>query len=571
MLGGSSPSPSPSPSSSSPGSGSLDVLGQAASLLAEWARDGVDTPVEEALGVFGRALDADRVYIFEHQPGKRLSNTHEWCAPGIEPMIGILQDLPAEDFSWSDAAFRRGEVLHLDVDSLPPEAEGERATLEEQGVRTLVLAPIGRGDALRGFIGVDAVRERRDWSGEPIAVLRWIAELLDIALGQREHRQARTRAEELLRRFADQAAEAIFLYDAAVSRGVYANRAFEALIGVDRGAWLADWRGSLEGIYSAGDLAAIDAAVELIRGGDWRRLLDERGCIFRGEQHLRVGGEDRWLFTTMFPLLGADGALTAFGAISEDITERRRLVAELDHARVRAEEANRAKSRFLARVSHELLNPLHALLGFTELLHGIEGMPEDAGVFVDHVEGAGRRLSATVGDLLDLSKVESGELRVVLEQVDVVGVARDAATMMAGAADAAEVTIVLDAPERIEAWTDGHRLQQILLNLVSNAVKYNRPGGSVAVVLEGRADHVAVTVADTGRGIEPEMLSRVFEPFERLGAETTTTPGTGLGLAIVDATARVLGIDVSMASTPGEGTTVRLLIPVRPGGAPIDA
>jgi PAS domain S-box-containing protein len=549
---------------------SLDVLGQAASLLAEWARDGVDTPVDEALGVFGRSLDADRVYIFEYLPGNRLTNTHEWCAPGVDPMIDMLQDLDADDFAWSEAGFRRGEVLHLDVEELPPEAEAERATLLEQGVRTLVLAPIGRGDALRGFIGVDAVRERRDWSGEPIAVLRWIAELLDTALGQREHRQARTRAEELLRHFADQSSEAIFLYDAGVTRGVYANRAFEDLTGVTRAAWLADWRGSLDGTYSADDRAGIDAAVELIRAGEWRRLLDDRGCIFRGEQHLRVRGEDRWLFTTMFPLLGRDGELTAFGAISEDITERRRLVAELDHARVRAEEANRAKSRFLARVSHELLNPLHAMLGFTELLQGMDGMPEDAGVFVDHVDGAGRRLAATVGDLLDLSKVESGELRVVLQQVDVVGLAQDAANMMSGSADAAEVSIVLDHPERVEAWTDGHRLQQILLNLVSNAVKYNRPGGSVAVVVEGRPDHVAVTVADTGRGIEAEQLSRVFDPFERLGAETTSTPGTGLGLAIVDATARVLGIDVDIESTPGQGTTVRLRIPVRPGGEPIE-
>ncbi len=558
-------------SSTAHGSGSLDVLGQAASLLAEWARDGVDTPVEEALGVLGRALDADRVYIFEHQPGKRLSNTHEWCAPGIDSMIDILQDLPADDFSWSEAAFRRGEVLHLDVATLPPEAEAERASLEEQGIQTLVLAPIGRGDALRGFVGADAVRVRRDWSGEPLAVLRWIAELIDVALGQREHRRARTRAEELIRRFADQASEAIFLYDATVTRGVYANPAFEALTGVARSDWLADWRRSLIGTFSADDLAAIDAAVALVRAGEWRSLLDERGCIFRGEQHLRVHGEDRWLFTTMFPVLGSDDAPAGFGAISEDITERRRLVAELDHARVRAEEANRAKSRFLARVSHELLNPLHAMLGFTELLRGLGGMPQEAAVFVDHVEGAGRRLSATVGDLLDLSKVESGELRVVFEPVDVVGLASEVAAMMVGAADAAGVSILLDLPERVDAWTDGHRLQQILLNLVSNAVKYNRPGGSVAVVVEGRVDHVAVTVADTGQGIDPDRLTSVFEPFERLGAETTTTPGTGLGLAIVDATARVLGIDVGIESTPGQGTTVRLRLPVPPVGAPVDA
>jgi PAS domain S-box-containing protein len=558
-------------SSTPSGSGSLDVLGQAASLLAEWARDGVDTPVEEALGVLGRALGADRVYIFEHQPGKRLSNTHEWCAPGIDPMIGILQDLPADDFSWSEAAFRRGEVLHLDVDELPPEAAAERATLEEQGILTLVLAPIGRGDVLRGFIGADAVRQHRDWSGEPIAVLRWIAELLDIALGQREHRRARSRAEELLRRFADQASEAIFLYDATVSRGVYANPAFETVTGVARSDWLADWRRSLTGTFSPDDLAAIDAAADLVRAGAWRSLLDERGCIFRGEQHLRVHGEDRWLFTTMFPVVGTDDEPVGFGAMSEDITERRRLVAELDHARVRAEEANRAKSRFLARVSHELLNPLHAMLGFTELLRDMEGMPREAATFVEHVDGAGRRLSATVGDLLDLSKVESGELRVVLDQVDVVGLAKEAANMMAGAADVASVSIVLDVPERCDVRSDGLRLQQILLNLVSNAVKYNRPGGSVAVVVEGHADHVAVTVADTGRGIDPERLSSVFDPFERLGAETTTTPGTGLGLAIVDATARVLGIEVGIESTPGQGTTVRLRVPVPSSGAPIEA
>jgi signal transduction histidine kinase len=322
-------------------------------------------------------------------------------------MIELLQDLDAAEFSWSYDTLHRGEVLLIDVGSLPEAAAAEREILEAQGILTLLLVPVGGPGEMRGFVGFDAVGEPRDWAGDPVSVLRWFAHLLDATLGRLADRRARRAAEEQLRRLADQSSAAIFLYDAAVTHGLYANPAFERLLGVDRDDWTLDWRHAVATALSAADLAALDWVVDEIRADRWRELLDEQGCIFRGEQ--QVGAGDRWVFTSVFPILDADGSLYGFGAVSEDTTDRKRLEADLVAAVDRAETANAAKSRFLSRVSHELLNPLHALAGFTELLGGVPDLPPQAASFIGHVDHAGRRLSATVRDLLDLSRIEGGE------------------------------------------------------------------------------------------------------------------------------------------------------------------
>jgi signal transduction histidine kinase len=150
---------------------------------------------------------------------------------------------------------------------------------------------------------------------------------------------------------------------------------------------------------------------------------------------------------------------------------------------------------------------------------------------------------------------------VTLGPVDVAGAVRDVQALSAGLAAEAGVSVLAAVPPSAVAWTDADRIEQVLLNLLSNAVKYNRPGGSVEVRVEAGAEAVRVTVADTGRGIDPDDLARAFDPFERLGAERTAVPGTGLGLAIVASVARALSVRIDIDSTPGVGTTVVLRIP----------
>jgi signal transduction histidine kinase/ActR/RegA family two-component response regulator/HPt (histidine-containing phosphotransfer) domain-containing protein len=231
-------------------------------------------------------------------------------------------------------------------------------------------------------------------------------------------------------------------------------------------------------------------------------------------------------------------------------------------ARLEAERLNLAKSGFLSRVSHELRTPLNAILGFGQLLERDlveQGERETLG----HMLGAGRHLLAIVDDLLDLSRMESGELRLSLEPVQVSDAISEAKSLISPAATTAAVGI-RQRPVNVDLYVraDRQRLIQVLLNLVSNAVKYNRRGGNV-VISAGRIEGsmVRVEVSDTGSGISEEAIARLFTPFERLDAASRGIEGTGLGLALARGLVESMGGKLVLSSEQGVGTTVSFELP----------
>ena len=248
-------------------------------------------------------------------------------------------------------------------------------------------------------------------------------------------------------------------------------------------------------------------------------------------------------------------------------------------AQLEAERLNLAKSGFLSRVSHELRTPLNAILGFGQLLDRDlveQGERETLGQML----GAGKHLLAIVDDLLDLSRIESGELRLSLEPVQVADVLAEAKALIGPAATTAAVG-VRQRPVNVSLYVqaDRQRLIQVLLNLVSNAVKYNRRGGNV-VISAGRNDSgtVRIEVSDTGNGISKEAISRLFTPFERLDAASRGIEGTGLGLALARGLVEAMGGELVLSSEEGVGTTVAFELPVSSAGelatprpAPVDS
>ena len=242
-----------------------------------------------------------------------------------------------------------------------------------------------------------------------------------------------------------------------------------------------------------------------------------------------------------------------------------------------AEAATEAKSEFLTRLSHELRTPLNAILGFAQLLQmdeqppgGTEPDEQPPGVadrvrYVGYIEQGGRHLLALINEELDIARVESGRLRLSIEPVEVREVVAAVLVLTAPLAARGQVTLSPTVPAVFTAWVQADRqgLQQVLLNLVSNAIKYNRRGGQVWLDCGGGAepDRVRVSVRDTGRGIAPADLPRLFQPFERLDAAATGIEGSGLGLALsrrlVEAMGGVIGVD----STPGSGSTFWVDLP----------
>jgi signal transduction histidine kinase/ActR/RegA family two-component response regulator len=250
--------------------------------------------------------------------------------------------------------------------------------------------------------------------------------------------------------------------------------------------------------------------------------------------------------------------------LEQRVEERTR---QLSDATAEADHANQAKSEFLSRMSHELRTPLNAILGFAQLLQMDDGLSGRQSESVEHILRAGRHLLGLINEVLEISRIEAGRLQLSLEPVPVRETLAQAMQLVQPAAKAAEVSLQADPmEEQLHVLADRQRLQQVFLNLLSNAIKYNRPSGTVHVTCERRDDgRLRIAVRDTGVGITPDKLARLFTPFDRLGAEASGVEGTGLGLALSKSLIEAMGGTVHVESTPGTGSTFSAELAVVPG------
>jgi PAS domain S-box-containing protein len=245
------------------------------------------------------------------------------------------------------------------------------------------------------------------------------------------------------------------------------------------------------------------------------------------------------------------------------VFDRNRAVADLEQAKGAAEAANRAKSEFLSRMSHELRTPLNAVLGFGQLLE--MGSPTSRQrQQVEQILKGGRHLLELINEILDLARIEAGKLQLSLEPVAVGQVCAEVCDLIRPLAERHDVRVEAPCDQAMDVHVraDSQRLKQVLLNLLANGVKYNRPLGSVSLTWEELSEvRVRLLVRDTGPGIASEKRRRLFVPFDRLGAETGAVEGTGLGLVISKRLTEAMGGTLDLASTVGLGTTVSVELP----------
>jgi CheY-like chemotaxis protein len=261
-------------------------------------------------------------------------------------------------------------------------------------------------------------------------------------------------------------------------------------------------------------------------------------------------------------MLDSDGNKIGLRGTCQDVTESVR--------RAEAERANHAKSEFLSRMSHELRTPLNAILGFGQLL-ATSDLRERQRASVDQILTAGTHLLGLINEILEISRIETGEMSLSLEPVDVSAVVDEAIAMMAPLAVARGVSVAvepIDPDVRVNA--DQQRLKQVLINLLANAIKYNRDDGRVTVSCRPSHDRVRLAVADTGDGIAPELVARAFQPFERLGAELSDVDGTGLGLPLAKGMVAAMGGRIDVQSTPGAGATFTIELDAAAPATPLE-
>jgi PAS domain S-box-containing protein len=281
------------------------------------------------------------------------------------------------------------------------------------------------------------------------------------------------------------------------------------------------------------------------------------------KRYVRPDGQVVWAAINVVLLREDDGRPRELVAVIEDISEHQRMQEAMSSARA-AERASKAKTEFLSRMSHELRTPLNAMLGFAQLLRVDPRHPlhDEQRTKVAHIERAGAHLLAMLTDVLDLSRIEAGSLPMSIEPLAVNDVIEAALAMTSTQATDAGVQLLATPPEAgLRVRADQLRLRQVLVNLLSNAIKYNRRAGQVLVEAIGVGNEVVVSVNDTGRGMDPQQLAHLFEPFNRLGAERTSIEGTGIGLVIVKRLVELMQGRIDVSSQPDQGTRFRVWLP----------
>jgi EAL domain-containing protein (putative c-di-GMP-specific phosphodiesterase class I)/signal transduction histidine kinase/DNA-binding response OmpR family regulator len=244
--------------------------------------------------------------------------------------------------------------------------------------------------------------------------------------------------------------------------------------------------------------------------------------------------------------------------ISEEVTERNRNQAALVEAKTMAEKASKAKTEFLSSMSHELRTPLNAILGFSQLFEYDKSLSERRRSNARAIKSAGQHLLKLIDEILDLSRIETGNIDISMEAVSLEAAINDSISWVTDMAENRKVNINFDASTcrglMVEA--DVIRLKQVFLNLMTNAVKYNREGGSVNIVCTpNRNDCIRISFIDTGPGIQAERLTQLFKPFNRLGAEFSGVEGTGIGLVITRQLVQLMQGELRVESKFGEGST----------------
>lgn len=386
-----------------------------------------------------------------------------------------------------------------------------------------------------------------------------------------EASRARYESEQNFRQLAEHVREVFWLSDVQKSRIIYASPAFETV-----------WGRSCDSLYA--DPASF---VEAIHPDDRERV---RRAILRQaegpyDEEYRViqpEGTIRWVRDQAFPVRDRNGVVYRIAGVAEDITEEKRAKEllekrvvertqsltlkeeELITAKEEAERANLAKTQFLSRMSHELRTPLNAILGFSQLLNMDKALAPEHKEMVNDIWHGGKHLLMLVNEVLDLAKVESGRYELSPKLIRLRDTMTECVALTSSLVAHHEVSLSVNygSFDGIQVNLDPTRLKQVVLNLLSNACKYNHRGGSITVDCGRLADdRIRMSVEDTGKGIPRDQLVDIFEPFNRLDAEYSSIEGTGIGLTITRQLVETMGGSIGLESEVGRGSKFWIDLP----------
>jgi PAS domain S-box-containing protein len=496
------------------------------------ARDALQRSREEMRQIM--ALVPGMVYRVELLPGDQRRATY--VSPGVRALLGVD---PEEVLADSHMMIR---MRHPD-DQLRIVAESRQAAANQSLLET-ELRMVLRDGQTKWMQVISAPAP-----GETGLQAR-VGIVLDISARKRAEQALREQG-ELWKRALDHSGDGV--WDWHVDTGVETfSQALLALYGYEAGELGTD-PDALDQLTHPDDIPAMVQARQDHLDGLTPRYVNEHRVRCKD-------GSWKWILSRGIVIARNDaGAPLRMIGTHTDITSAKH-ADELRFERDRAAAADLAKSQFLSRVSHELRTPLNAILGFSQLLELDATVGPRQREWVQQVLHSGRHLLGLMDDILDLSSAQTGQLSMNIEAQPLRLVIEEVRAMFDLPARQAGVALVDDVPAEglpcVRA--DRKRLKQVLSNLLSNAIKYNRPGGWVRIAARRDGDQVAIDVADSGPGLSAEQQARLFQPFERLGAQRGAVAGTGLGLALARQLAEAMNGSLAVRSAPGAGATFEL-------------
>ena len=483
--------------------------------------------------------------------------------------------------SYETSSERHCSGMERDVASLPagmrkPDPGGairdeqgpSEATQDEFFVDELVASapaamylPILRSGVRIGVLGIERAGEAASWATEERLYGVMISNLIMLLLERDAHREAQNTLQECehqLRLITD-SVPALIAYVNAEERLDFHNRAYYARFGQT-------------------EQSAIGRPLREVLGEPLYRRTRKRVRLalngtemsFRSSYRTQDGVR-RTDFVRLVPHLSEGGDVLGFYALLIDVTEQRRSEEKLKEALNQAESAARGRDAFLATVSHELRTPLNAIIGFNSLMLEKNCSPEERRRYLGFARDAGQALLTQVNDLLDMAKIDAGKIELEPRDFDLPLLIESSVNMVRNQAQSRDLDIGSKISGKLCRWVRGDqaRLRQILLNLLSNALKFTQQG-SILVSARPVGDRmVEISVADSGAGIPPDSLEAIFEKFNQADISIARRfGGTGLGLAICRSLARLMGGEISVESTLGSGSVFRLTVPLHPAAAP---
>lgn len=531
-----------------------------------------DQSLEVLLEHLGKALNGERTYIFEQNASGGDDNTYEWVADGVEPERENLQNVPPEVCaSWYRNFSVGGHIVIQNVEDIRESEPLQYENLKRQGIETLVVVPLYDGKRIIGFYGVD---------NPPVKSLEYASNMLQTAayfivsslkrrdlfreLQKRSYLEGRQSLEDILEG-ARTGIWTIELEEGCQPR-MYADRTMRILLGVpdDIGpeACYRHWSERIAPDYT-----------EMIREAVQEMLKTGRAEVIYpwnhpelGKIYVRCGGvPDR-----TFKKPGA-----CLNGYHQDITEtmvtRKRQEQSIMELLERVRQANSAKSEFLSHMSHDLRTPINGILGMLTILEKSQDDPERQRDCRNKIRVSAEHLLSLVNDVLQVSKLESGRPAVVEEPFDLCTVLEDCIAVLSPLAEERAVLLELEMSGLRHRRVIGNplHLKKILMSVIDNALKYNRPHGSVFVRAEetafrGGTASCRFEIEDTGIGIGEDFKEHIFEPFtqEHQGARTNYN-GVGLGMSIVKKLVDQMRGTVTIDSRLGRGSVVQIILPIR--------